>query len=610
MELLEHRRLLAFDPTPFEQASLEHLNRMRGNPVEELGYLFSSVEPKLVARDPALQFVVDVFEVNASLLVSQFNALRPVAPLAWNMNLHDSAVSHNLAMAAADQQSHQLPNELPLWNRISDAGYSATTVGENVYAYAATVDLSHAAFAIDWRPGSPGIQNPPRHRMNIMSGDFTEVGIDVYEELSDQTSVGPLLVTQNFGNRNDYESQLVGVAFDDVIDNGWYDPGEGLAGVTIRAEGANGTFTTTTMSAGGYQMPLPPGTYRVIASGPGLDRDRVVSNVIVRNANVKVDFDASMAPTPPPPLAVMDVAVIDERGHVTVAVLNNDQDSSSVLLPNSVIVVKPPQYGDAMPNIFNGRVYYRSDPGFVGLDSFTYQVSNGAGQISNQATVWLRALFATGDFDRNGRVNGSDIDAIFPQIERGSVVPRYDITGDGQVTRDDLDYLVHDVLNSEYGDANLDGRVDTADYEIWNRNRFSADSPGWSRGDFNGDRMVDGSDFLIWLENRDTARNTVQLIPAVIDRAMAAEDDKSTPLADDVDVEINQGYGEMLPTRDDGLRDLLPHPYAIRAARRYIGNHNITSNESTNDEGSGTADKLLADWYLYLFQTSKSLPST
>jgi uncharacterized protein YkwD len=90
-----------------------------------------------------------------------------------------AAHGHNLKMAAADQLSHQLPGEAGLGERISAAGYSFSTVGENI---GVNPDRSQA--------GAVALQNlmynetPPNdgHRRNILSSNFTEVGVDVIND--------------------------------------------------------------------------------------------------------------------------------------------------------------------------------------------------------------------------------------------------------------------------------------------------------------------------------------------------------------------------------------------------------------------------------------------
>ena len=53
-------------------------------------------------------------------------------------------------------------------------------------------------------------------------------------------------------------------------------------------------------------------------------------------------------------------------------------------------------------------------------------------------------------------------------------------------------------------DANLDGVVDTSDFNLWNANKFTA-TPAWCAGDFNADGVVDASDFNIWNSHKFTS---------------------------------------------------------------------------------------------------------
>jgi hypothetical protein len=97
-----------------------------------------------------------------------------------------------------------------------------------------------------------------------------------------------------------------------------------------------------------------------------------------------------------------------------------------------------------------------------------------------------------GDLDGNGAVQAADIDLLYLSFGNSD----FDLTRDGITNQLDVDELVRGILRTQYGDANLDGRVDGLDYLIWNANKFTAG--GWAKGDFNGDRLVDASDYIIW----------------------------------------------------------------------------------------------------------------
>ena len=66
---------------------------------------------------------------------------------------------------------------------------------------------------------------------------------------------------------------------------------------------------------------------------------------------------------------------------------------------------------------------------------------------------------------------------------------------DGDADQDDVTNLVQDILNTNYGDANLDLSVDLADFNTW----LASAGGGWAGADFNGDASIDLADFNIWL---------------------------------------------------------------------------------------------------------------
>ncbi|HEY7117985.1 MAG TPA: CAP domain-containing protein [Tepidisphaeraceae bacterium] len=284
LETLESRTLLsAAGPTPREQQMLEFLNRLRAHPAQELPLILNS-------KDPDIQRALSFFKVDRKALANQWTSLSAVPPLAWNDQLAKAGKDHNQRMIASDQQSHQLPGEEPLLGRVQRAGYrDASFVGENVFAFMDSVPYGHAGFAVDWGDGPHGIQNPPGHRENLMAGMFDEVGISIADAPTGK-AVGPLVVSEDFGSRRGQQPFLLGTVYDDKNRDGCYTPGEALPDVTVIASGKAGTFVTTSMTAGGYQMQLPPGTYSVTASGGGLKGVALTGNVTIVDSNVQRNF--------------------------------------------------------------------------------------------------------------------------------------------------------------------------------------------------------------------------------------------------------------------------------------------------------------------------------
>jgi hypothetical protein len=273
----------SFNPSGNEQEMLELVNRMRLNPAAELNYLLNS-------GDATVNDSINFFKVDKTVLASQWSKLIAVQPLAWSGSLLNAAYNHNQAMIAKDTQSHQLTGEADLGTRITNAGYTGgSNWGENIYAYSKSVFHGHAGFAIDWGFTATGIQDGAGHRTNIMNNSYREVGISIVQETNSATSVGPLAITQDFGNRFSFgNSWLLGVAFQDRDADGFYDSGEGLGGVNVAIAGSNGTFSTTTMTAGGYQLQVPNGNYTVTFSGGSLPKP-ITKTTTIGETNVKVD---------------------------------------------------------------------------------------------------------------------------------------------------------------------------------------------------------------------------------------------------------------------------------------------------------------------------------
>ncbi len=136
----------------------------------------------------------------------------------------------------------------------------------------------------------------------------------------------------------------------------------------------------------------------------------------------------------------------------------------------------------------------------------------------------LVPILQTCDFSGDDVCDVTDLDllhAVGPISEGVSADgnQQFDRNGDGTIDLADRDQWLADAakangLASAYqlGDANLNGDVDTSDFNIWNQNKFSP-SLLWSSGDFNGDGNIDTSDFNIWNVNKFTSSNGAIAVP-------------------------------------------------------------------------------------------------
>jgi uncharacterized protein YkwD len=296
---------VAAAPSESEQLWLEMINRFRAQPRAELDLLTKYVTPGIgttfatpSSPDPGVRLALSFYNVNAAVLRSQFDALSAAPPLAWNANLHSAAAAHTSAMIAADQQSHQLPGEPDLAQRLTNAGYAYTAASENVYGYVDNVFHGHAAFVIDWGNAPNGIQDPPGHRDALVDPGLREIGISLQE--SSGPELGPFVVTQDLGRRSG-NPFLTGVAFTDaIVADTFYSLGEGLGSLAVNVFDASRTqllASTTTFASGGYALALATGTYDVQFAGGGYDFF-VDDYAFTTGENQKLDFIAAQVPEP------------------------------------------------------------------------------------------------------------------------------------------------------------------------------------------------------------------------------------------------------------------------------------------------------------------------
>ncbi len=128
------------------------------------------------------------------------------------------------------------------------------------------------------------------------------------------------------------------------------------------------------------------------------------------------------------------------------------------------------------------------------------------------------------DFDSDGDVDTTDIDALVQAIVGGENPADFDVTDDGLVNRSDLDaWLAEAATFNGYGepylvgDANLDGTAGVADLNAmalnWQQNKNT-----WQEGDFSADGQVNVADLnglaLNWQQSISAAERTAAESPA------------------------------------------------------------------------------------------------
>ncbi|MBQ9370929.1 MAG: hypothetical protein IJU03_01945 [Thermoguttaceae bacterium] len=294
-------------PTAEEQELLEQINRFRADPQGELARIFRVYnDDELVAYN---NLVNDAILLNAyprdsiSTFLSEWRSLSATSPLAFNAALNSAAASHASFMRTKNEISHKCSGEDDLATRIAKSGFvsGATmdggyySVSENVgggfsaYENFSVASYILASFAVDW--GVPAHS----HRDALMNPDYSEIGVSI---LQTNKSVGPSLTTCDFGTSQDGArsdgAYLLGVVYNDLDEDLFYDVGEGVGDVELLIERLDGdggeSVSIKSWDSGGYQLFLVNGLYRVTVSGEQFQTTISKTISIVDGVNEKLDF--------------------------------------------------------------------------------------------------------------------------------------------------------------------------------------------------------------------------------------------------------------------------------------------------------------------------------
>ncbi len=286
---------LAAPPDDREQYWFYLVNRFRQDPAAELQRLVDFEQTGEQASfaipaspHPAIARSLDHFQVDPAVLWKQFQALRPVPPLAWSESLHESAAYYSDQMLSADRQAHDLDG----WNlleRVQNAGgfdfAGGGAVGENLFAFTQDVLFGHAALVIDWGNAPAGIQSPPGHRNNLLNLAYREIGIGVVPQTDRAKQVGPLITTQHLAVDFADGPYVSGILWQDSDQSGEFSLGEGIGlpsspqavpwSVSLRDVSGNTRIADATVyGTGGLRIDLgavAAGTYRL-----SLDHDDLI----------------------------------------------------------------------------------------------------------------------------------------------------------------------------------------------------------------------------------------------------------------------------------------------------------------------------------------------
>ncbi len=169
----------------------------------------------------------------------------------------------------------------------------------------------------------------------------------------------------------------------------------------------------------------------------------------------------------------------------------------------------------------------RSDFG-VGYLNSTVEMAVNFAFAAPGSTIWGPLVIlgeeeeTSGDFNFDGSLDCDDVDQLTSAVVAGGGGSLYDLNFDGVVNSNDVTEWLR-LAGAQPGsptggapflpaDANLDGLVDTSDFNLWNQNKFTSVA-AWCRGDFNTDGVVDTSDFNLWNGVKFTSAGGSVLVP-------------------------------------------------------------------------------------------------
>ena len=259
------------DPTVYEQLMLEMVNRARSDPGVEAASLG--------------------IDLNEGLPAGTIDDA-PKQPLGFHPALISAARGHSQWMLDNDVFSHTGVDGTDPGDRMRNAGYlfsGSWSWGENISwgGTTGTPDIERYTIARHER-----LFLSAGHRKNLCKAAFDEIGLGILEGVF--TSVQPynaVMATQKFARSDSTPGPLLlGVVFEDADGDGFYDPGEGVPGITVCAESQQHYAVTT--SSGGYAFPHThiPGLMNVHFSGPSLPV--TVSRTVDRTGeNIKLDLN-------------------------------------------------------------------------------------------------------------------------------------------------------------------------------------------------------------------------------------------------------------------------------------------------------------------------------
>ncbi|MCA9172453.1 MAG: hypothetical protein KDB23_32535, partial [Planctomycetales bacterium] len=104
-----------------------------------------------------------------------------------------------------------------------------------------------------------------------------------------------------------------------------------------------------------------------------------------------------------------------------------------------------------------------------------------------------------GDFDGDSLLTVSDLDSLTELILSGENVDDFDLNDDALVDAQDREFWLHDLKNTYFGDADLNGEFNSGDLvSVFQTGKYETGTDAtWAEGDWNGDVTFSSSDLVL-----------------------------------------------------------------------------------------------------------------
>ena len=146
---------------------------------------------------------------------------------------------------------------------------------------------------------------------------------------------------------------------------------------------------------------------------------------------------------------------------------------------------------DGKPGRMMGLFPYRGSKSSSQKTSISFAAPISATELEATLDSWGIRRLDAGDFDYDGMLTVLDLDILLQDVRTESNDPRRDLNLDEFVNGDDRNVWVHDLVNTYFGDSNLDGEFDTKDLtEVFQAGQYEDAielNSTWTTGDWNGD---------------------------------------------------------------------------------------------------------------------------